>query len=194
MAAKGPTGGTYGYRGLTLAMSTGSPLREASSIGSSPLAWRRCILAPSTSFFCLARNAACRSCFLRPSRKASCCWAEGGEPQRGLLSPTAVRWPGRPWQVGCLPLVDVPLGAALPAGAGPEGAALEGEDFSWVVEATGVFCYRGIERGQGVPNVYSYSFPNPRTYLSRGPGWPQAHCVAKADSELLILLPQPPQG
>lgn len=112
VAAKGPAGSVYRYGGLTLAMSTGSPLREASSMGSSPLAWRRCILAPSTSFFCLARSAACRSCFLRPSRKASCCWA----------------------------LVVVPLEAALPAGAGPDGGALEGEAFSWAVEAAGVFC------------------------------------------------------
>lgn len=85
------SGGQAGH--LTLAMSTGSPLREASSMGSSPLAWRRCILAPSTSFFCLARRAACRSCFLRVSRKASCCWAVGkrdlvllGSMQRGPIA------------------------------------------------------------------------------------------------------------
>lgn len=70
-------------------MSTGSPLREASSMGSSPLAWRRCILAPSTSFFCLARSAACRSCFLRPSRKASCCWAVGTGASVGAALPLA---------------------------------------------------------------------------------------------------------
>lgn len=50
--------------------------------------------------------------------------------------------------MGYLPLLDVPLGAALPAGAGPDGGALEGEDFSWVVEAAGVFCCKSIERGQ----------------------------------------------
>lgn len=39
--------------------------------------------------------------------------------------------------------MDVPLGAALPAG--PDEGALEGEDFSWVVGAAGVFCCREIE-------------------------------------------------
>lgn len=59
--------------------------------------------------------------------------------------------------------MEVPLGAALPAGAGPDGGALEGEDFSWVVEAAGVFCCRGIEKGQIVPNANNDSFPGVRT-------------------------------
>lgn len=65
--------------------------------------------------------------------------------------------------MGYLPLVEVPLGAALPAGAGPDGGALEGEGFSWVVEATGVFCCRGIETGHIVPNANDDSFPGVRT-------------------------------
>lgn len=118
-------------------MSTGSPLREASSMGSSPLAWRRCILAPSTSFFCLARSAACRSCFLRPSRKASCCWAVGTGVSVGAARPAAgsqAAQEGRAY----LPLVDVPLGAALAAGVEPDWGALEGGALGWAVGAGGL--------------------------------------------------------
>lgn len=54
------------------------------------------------------------------------------------------------------------MGAALPAGAGADGGALEGEDFSWVVEAAGVFCCIGTEKGQIVLNAND-SFPGVRT-------------------------------
>lgn len=64
----------------------------------------------------------------------------------GLPHPLGSGWPGQPGRAGYLPLVDVPLGAALPAGAGPDGGALEGEDLSWAEEAAGVFCCKGTER------------------------------------------------
>lgn len=82
------------------------------------------------------------------------------------------------------------MGTALPVGAGPDAGALKGEDFSWVVGAAGVFCCRGIERGQGIPKACNDSFSSVRTQ-NQGPvsvsstGWPQTHYVAEAGFELL---------
>lgn len=125
-------------------MSTGSPLREASSMGSSPLAWRRCILAPSTSFFCLARSAACRSCFCGPPGKpaAAGLWVQGC--LRVLPHPQPGNWLPR-WGGAYLPLVDVPLGAALAMGADPDGGAFEGGALGWAVGAAGLLSCRGLE-------------------------------------------------
>lgn len=78
----------------TLAMSTGSPLCEASIMGPSPFACRRKSFAPSMSFFCLARRAAAISCLRRPSRNASCCWA--AEEEEGLSVPGESRGGGLP--------------------------------------------------------------------------------------------------
>lgn len=87
----------------------------------------------------------------------------------------------------------------MPAGAGPDGGPLEGEDFSWVVEAAGVFCCKGIERGQIVLKACNDSFPGVRTQNQKPISvFNRVSCVrlesksAKADFEPLIFMPQPP--
>ena len=58
-------------------------------------------------------------------------------PQPGNWLP---RW-GGPY----LPLVDVPLGAALAMGADPDGGAFEGGALGWAVGAAGLLSCRGME-------------------------------------------------
>lgn len=53
----------------------------------------------------------------------------------GAAQPMARRWAARAGR-GYLPLVDVPLGAALAAGVDPGWGALEGGALGWAVGAT----------------------------------------------------------
>lgn len=104
------------------------------------LAWRRCILAPSrrSSAWLAAQPAEAAE---RPPGKpaAAGLWVQG---VCGAAHPQPGNWLPR-WEA-YLPLVDVPLGAALAMG-GSDGGAFEGGALGWAVGAAGLLSCRGLE-------------------------------------------------